>query len=220
MDDRKENPALLARQKRQLKRLEVVIDVVYAVVIWRVFMLLPRPAEEDMVWRSLDNYLLANAGMLVLVILAIVIVIIYWIQNNALFGNLERTDTIHTSISILQIFFLLMFLFAIRLGVTYEGTVIAKVFESSTAAIVGLASWMGWRYAIKDRRLLIPELSTEEAEALAERIKAEPATAMITIPCAFIGPIAWELAWFSYPLFVKVFGGVKSAVNKLRKQST
>ena len=35
------------REKRQLRRLEVVMDVVYAILIWRAFQLLPRPVKSD-----------------------------------------------------------------------------------------------------------------------------------------------------------------------------
>jgi len=40
------------REKRQLRRLEVVMDVVYAILIWRAFQLLPRPVKSD---RSLEG---------------------------------------------------------------------------------------------------------------------------------------------------------------------
>jgi hypothetical protein len=35
-----------------------------------------------------------------LVIIGIVVTIIYWIQNNVLFGNLQSTDSRHTILSI------------------------------------------------------------------------------------------------------------------------
>jgi len=208
MAETDQNTALLARETKQLRRLEVMIDVVYALVIWRVFMLFPKPARDEMAWRSLDDYLLANADIFLVVAIAIAVVIVYWLQNNTLFGNLSRTDKIHTSLSIAQIFCLLMYLLSLRLGVLYGNAVSARVFQSTTAMLLGLTAWLGWRYAIKDRRLLSPELPDAAALQFAERFKAEPITALITIPCAFIGPLVWNLAWFSYPVFVKIFGGL------------
>ena len=32
----------------------------------------------------------------------------------------------------------------------------------------------------------------------------ESITAIITIPCAFVGPFLWELSWLSYPLVVSL----------------
>ena len=132
---------------------------------------------------------------------------------DALFGNLERTDNWHTAISILQIFFLLLFLYSIRLGVLLGAGVAARLLESITAALVGIASVLGWSYAIKDRRLLAPEVSQEEARQLQERILVEPTTAIITIPCVFIGPVLWEISWFLYPLLVALVKRRKKTVK-------
>lgn len=208
-----QNTAQVARDSKQLKRLSVIIDVVYALMIFRIFMLFPKPTQDEMAWRSLNDYFLANAGSLLFVAISIAVVIVYWLQNNTLFGNLERTDKVHTSLSIAQIFCLLMYFFSIRIGVQYGDAVSAKVFQSTTAMLVGLTAWLAWRYAIKDRRLLSPELPDETARHFAQRFKAEPITALITIPCAFIGPLVWDLAWFSYPVFVKIFGRLRRMVR-------
>ncbi len=87
---------------RQLARLEVLIDVVYALVIWRLFQLIPRPMEDETrtVWEVFSD----DPRPFLTVAIGIVIVIVYWLQSNVLFGHLERTDTRHTVLSIQQIF--------------------------------------------------------------------------------------------------------------------
>ncbi len=200
MKETVEGLAKLERESRQLRRLEVLIDVVFAIVIWRVFILIPSPETADWHWDSIGPFLSSNVLTFILVALSIVIVIIYWLQNNALFNNLDRTDSRHTAISIVQIFFLLCFLLSIRLGVVLEASAGTRAFESSTAALVGIASAWGWSYAIKNRRLVSPDLTDQEAGDLQIRFLAEPITALITIPCAFIGPWIWEVSWLLYPL--------------------
>jgi len=195
-----ENLARLERESRQLRRLEVLIDVVFAIVIWRAFMLIPRPDEGGWNWDSITAMLASNILTFVIVLIGVVVAIVYWLQNNALFGNLDRTDGVHTALSILQIFFLLLFLYSIRVGATLEASSGTRAFESCTAALVGIASAMGWSYAIKNRRLISANLTDQEAGNLQIRILAEPITALITLPCAFIGPWIWEASWLSYPL--------------------
>ena len=202
--------ALLERETRQLRRLEVFMDVIFAVVLWRFFTLLPKPDEGDFDWETIGAFLAANLDRLAIVLLGVVIVIIYWIQNNALFGNLRRTDGKHTALAILQVFFLLFFLYIIRVGLSFEGTFGARFMESVAAALVGFTAVLSWMYAKKDHRLLSPAINQEDADDFQIRILAEPLTALITIPCAFIGPIAWELAWLVYPLCVKVLKRRKS----------
>ena len=106
------------------------------------------------------------------------------------------------ALSILQIFFLLLFLLSIKLGVELGGTFLSRVFESVTAALVGITGSWAWSYAIKDRRLMLPEVTDSYARELQDRILAEPITATLTILLAFAGPIVWEVGWFSYPIFV------------------
>lgn len=141
----------------------------------------------------------------VLVLVGLIIIIIYWIQNNTLFDNLERTDGRHTTLSILQIFSLLLFLYAIKLGMEVGTGTATRAIESITAFLVGFVSALRWGYAIKNRRLLSPDVTDQEASRLKKRFYAEPVTAAMTIPFAFVGPIIWEISWFLYPILVKFF---------------
>jgi hypothetical protein len=66
-----------------------MVDVVYAIIIWRAFTLLPRPTAEQLSWEQIGAFLSTNIGSFVSVIIGIVIAIIYWIQNNVRLGNLQ-----------------------------------------------------------------------------------------------------------------------------------
>ncbi len=145
--------------------------------------------------------------------LALLIVIIYWVQNNELFNYLDHTDVIHTGISLFQVFFLLLFLYAIRVGLNFEGAPDARAFESSTAVLMGLFSYASWRYAM-NHGLLSDGISREKALQIRKRNFSEPATALITIPFAFIGPWLWELSWFLYPMIRKAFSSKSAGENQ------
>ena len=202
MQDKAEDKAKLRRESLQLQRLARMIDVVYAIIIWRAFMLLPRPAAEQLNWEHIGAFLSANIGGFLAVAIGIAVTIIYWIQNNALFGNLQSTDSRHTTLAILQLFFLLIFLVSLRLGIDLGASNFTRAFESVAAALVGIAGGWGWLYAVKNHRLLLPEVSQQYAHRLRDRILAEPITAIVTVPFAFVGPILWELSWLTYPLVV------------------
>ncbi len=202
MQDKAEDKAKLRRESLQLQRLARMVDVVYAIIVWRFFMLLPRPTAEQLSWEHIGAFLSANIGSFMLVFIGIVVTIIYWLQNNVLFGNLQSTDSRHTILSILQLFFLLIFLVSLRLGIELGASNGTRALESIAAALVGIAGGWGWSYAIKNHRLLLPEVTEPYAYQLRDRILAEPITAIITIPLAFVGPILWEISWLSYPLVV------------------
>jgi len=211
MQDKAEDKAKLRRESLQLQRLARMIDVVYAIIIWRAFMLMPRPTTEQLNWEHIGAFLIANIGAFLAVVIGIIVTIIYWIQNNTLFGNLQSTDSRHTILSILQLFFLLIFLVSLRLGIDLGASDFTRAFESLAAALVGIAGSWSWLYAIKNHRLLLPEVTGLYAYRLRDRILAEPITALITIPVAFVGPILWELSWLTYPLVVWVVRGRRRA---------
>ena len=211
MQKKAENKTRHRRGSLQLHRLARIVDVVYAIIIWRSFMLLPRPGAEQLSWEHIGAFLIDNVGDFLAVIIGIVVTIIYWIQNNALFGNLQSTDSRHTILSILQLFFLLIFLVSLRLGIDLEASSLTRAFESLAAVLVGIAGGWAWSYAIKNHRLLLPEVTESHAYRLRDRILAEPITALITLPCAFGGPILWEISWLTYPLVVWVVRGRRRA---------
>jgi uncharacterized membrane protein len=191
--------------ERQLRRLERLMDVVFALVIWRIFLTLPRPAEDGAQWASLTHMLASEWQRFVLPVIAILIVVVYWLQNNALFSKLKATDAVHTGISVFQVFFLLLFLYSIGAGLQFEAAADARVFESGTTALVGITAYLGWWYAWRRGRLLAAGMAQADAAAVARRNLAEPLTALLTVPFAFVGPTAWELSWLLYPLIQRLF---------------
>ena len=191
------------REHRQLRRLETLIDVVFGITIWRLFTLLPRP-EENPEWNTLLDMLIDSGLNFAVAVIALIIVIIYWVQSNLLFKYLVRTDSWHIGISIAQMFSLLLFLYAIRVGIGFEADASTRVFESSMACLLGVFSFAGWYYALHKGKLVTDELDAEEAKTITERIKAEPVTAAITIPFA-AGMWMWELSWFVYPFVVYLY---------------
>ena len=192
------------RGARQLRRLETLTDVVYALVLWRVFMLIPRPGIGTETWTSVRDYVSDEWIALALIVIGVAFTIIYWLQSNTLFSALKRTDSRHTVLCIVQLFFVLIFLYSLRLGVELGGSLGTRLVESCAAAAVGLMAAWAWSYARRGRRLLRPDVTTEEAQALAKRITAEPITAIATIPMAFLGAVYWELTWFGYPFLARL----------------
>ena len=196
----------------QLKRLTVLMDVVFALIIWRIFMILPRPDGDMAQWNSVLQMLQNNWDDFLLVLLSTIIVIVFWVQNNNLLGKLKRTDTVHSCIAIFQLIFLLLLLYSIGLGVSYEGELVTKVMESVTTFLVGLMAYLGWRYAMLNANIVADDVTEDEAKATLEQNLAEPITAAITIPFVFVGPLAWELSWFLYPF-------IKYLFNRLSKKT-
>ena len=201
------------RESRQIRRLETLIDVVFGITLWRLFILLPRPADNP-AWNNLYE-LISDSGMeFLLVLVALIIVIIYWLQSHTLFKYLVKTDGVHSVLSVLQLFSLLMFLYAIAVGAKLEADESTRLFESIMACLLGVFSFAAWYYALHKGGLVTPELSASDASAITERIKAEPITAAITMPFAY-GMWMWELSWLVYPVVVYLYKRRNKILNKI-----
>ena len=159
-------------------------------------MMLPRPGEGDRTVRTILEMYRGQFAVLAIVLIGFVLMIVYWIQNNAVFGALERTDNRHTVLSILQICSVLLFLYAVRLGVEFDGTLGAMVFESIAATLMGGLGLAAWLYAVHDRRLVSDTVSEEDVRNLTGRLLPPSVTAVLTIGIAFLGTLWWTLAWF------------------------
>ncbi len=182
-------------QSLQLSRLERLSDVIYAVVLWRLFLLIPKPVSGEGVWHSFSEYLSENGFTLVIVVIGVMFVIIYWLQSNTLLGNLQKSDSKHTILSIIQLFILLLFLMSLNMDVVLGASVFTRLLESITAALTGLSGALAWRYGIRNRRLIQDDVNDFDARKILDGVLAEPLTALMTVPFAFAGPWMWEASW-------------------------
>ena len=96
----------LQRDRRSLRRLETLVDCVFALVIVLVTLDLPEPPDSETF--VFADYVVNRIEALVIAALGIVVVLVYWFQNNLLLGNLEHTDSKHAFLSIFQVFLLLL----------------------------------------------------------------------------------------------------------------
>ena len=196
----------LMRQEKQYERLATLIDCIYALVLVTLVTYLPLPSEEEWAGGNLTEFLTSQREDFFPVIIALVLLTIYWIQNNNLFDNLIRTDAIHTSILLLQILFVFSYLYTVFLGTEpdFEGEPIVLALQSFTASLIGIAGIISWLYAQQNHRLLSEKLTAPEIREKKLNLLAEPITALVTFPFAFLGGIFWEISWLSYPLIIRL----------------
>lgn len=193
--------AELERNTKQLTRLERLIDIIFAILIWMVFQNLPIPSAEEFETLSNAEIIKEYLNSFIMIFIGMFLIITYWGQNNRVFGNLVRTDARHTVLSLLQMVFLLLYLYTITFEIEFPGRPVALALQGFTLALSGFMAVFAWSYAKKDRRLLSDAINDDEAEQLKIGIFAEPFAATFTIPFAFFGPLTWNLSWLSLILF-------------------
>lgn len=196
------------RDKNQLRRLQTLMDVIFGVLIIRLFMILPQPAE--VLKGGKDPLLIFGEGQFIMFIIGIILVSIYWFQSNKTNGNLVATDGKHSFISILQMLFLLLYFYSIGLDAATHSDLLALFMQSVTLALAGFAGFAAWIYASKHAELISEAVTEKEVNDIKISILTEPLAALFTIPFAFIGAGLWNLSWLS----VIVFGWFLKRRNK------
>ncbi|HBH50060.1 MAG TPA: hypothetical protein DDX98_15555 [Bacteroidales bacterium] len=182
------------RGLKQLMRLGTIIDVIYGLMIFRLFLLMPRPEVDNFGAAELVEVLKTSYLNYLAMTVGIVLIIIYWQQSNLIFGNLERTDSKHATISILQVFSLMLYLYFVRLDLEFDGAVIALKMESIALALAGFLSVLSWHYAIKNK-FVTDSITVREKNQTYLKLLPEPIVSALTFPFAVLGPDIWTLAW-------------------------
>jgi len=178
----------------QLARLATLTDVVYAVALVLIISWLPLPEESHsggVVW--IGELWAEYATNIVAVIIGLVFIILYWIRSNTLMTALDRTDGVHTGLTIASVFFLLLLLYVVRVSEQVVGPS-RRAGESIAVALIGLAAGAAWWHA-RRRGLVRAGISREERTAVQIEAFAEPLSALVTLPFAFVGELAWNLSW-------------------------
>jgi uncharacterized membrane protein len=183
-----------ATARSQLERLATLTDVVYAVALVLIIQWLPMPEEshaEGVVW--LVDLFAEYASNIVAVLIGLVFVILYWIRSNTLLTALDRTDGVHTGFSIASVFFLLFLLYIVRVSEQVAGPS-RRAGESVAVALIGLAAAAAWWWA-RRKGLTRDGLSHEDRVGVQLEAFTEPVAALITLPFAYVGELAWNLSW-------------------------
>lgn len=186
--------AIIERGEKQLFRLGVIIDVLYALIIYRLFTFMPNPDIDGFDRDELYKVLTESYLNYTVIAIGLVLVILYWGMSNLQFGNLKRTNSTHSTLSLLQIFALMLYIYFVRLDAEFEGEVLLMQMQSLFLAIAGFLSLGSWHYAIKND--LVSDAPTKvEKETMYIKFMPEPVVSILTFPLAWFGPGIWTLGW-------------------------
>lgn len=185
-----------------LNRLRRFIDIVYAVIFFHMITNY-LPLIEDMEWTHKEYGLLSHmadsSNELLRIFIGAGLALMYWNQNNGLFKNLVKTNGTHVALSLIQLFLVCLYVFFAIADPDLE-THSSPALQAASLALAGFISVWSWIYASKNN--MINESFTEEdINNITRSNFMEPATAVVNIGLAFVGPMVWTLAWFVLPPF-------------------
>ena len=123
-----------------------------------------------------------------------ILILLYWGQSHIIFGNLKRTDSRLSILAVLQAFFVLLYLYFIRLDLEMGGQTLVLRLESVSLAIAGGIGVWAWHHA-NNKGLVTETVSDLEKDKTYLKLMPEPITSLLTFPFAVFGPDIWTISW-------------------------
>jgi hypothetical protein len=177
-----------------LNSINIVINVLYALLIFQVFLILPRPGDPLLEYQTLSQIYSENLSQLLVIVVGLILIIMYWIQFNRQLGNLVRSSPIHAAMSVLQMFCLMIYLYFVRFDMEFDGMKLALQMESIFLALAGFIGAFSWRYARK-QLLTSNQITDDEELSIFYSLLPEPSASLFTLPFASFGPGIWTLSF-------------------------
>lgn len=179
-----------------LNSVKIVVNVLFALLIFQAFLILPRPGDSLLEYNSLTEIFSENLMSLLVIIVGLILIIMYWIQFNSLIGNITCSTPMHAILALSQVVLLMIYLYFLRFDMEYDGMTLALQMESIFLALAGFVGAFNWRYA-KSIGLTSDQITDEEEMDLFYKVLPEPIAALISLPFAVMGPDIWSIAFLS-----------------------
>jgi hypothetical protein len=192
--NKERSKSVLQRNTQLLKSLRIVINVLYALLIFEAFMILPRPDDPELKYSSLEQIYSDNVMALVVILVGMIMTITYWIQFNKQIGNLERSSNVHAALAIFQMVCLMLYLYFVQFDLIYDGMTLALQMESVFLSLAGFIGAFNWSYARRNN-LTSSQIDETEEQAFLYEILPEPLAALFSLPFAVYGPNVWTLSF-------------------------
>lgn len=186
--------AQLERGKSFLFSLKILTNVIFALLLFQIFMILPRPDDPMLEYYSLTQIFSGYVDKLMVILIGIILVVVYWIQINKQLGNLIRSTGFHASMAISQLFCLMLYLYFVRFDMEFDGLEIALQMQSVFLAFAGFIGVYNWVYARRNG-LTSKKINHQEEKYMFYQLLPEPSAALFSLPFAGFGPEAWTLSF-------------------------
>ena len=177
-----------------LESLKVIINVLYGLMIFQAFLILPRPDDPELVYHTLPEIFSENIMQIVVILIGLFMLITYWIQFNKQLGNLVRSSPTHAVLSIIQMICLMVYLYFVRFDLEFDGMTLALQMESVFLALAGFIGVYNWMYARRNS-LTSDQINDEEEKTIFYQLLPEPMASLFSLPFAIISPAAWTLSF-------------------------
>jgi hypothetical protein len=203
LDGLDRHPARDGRRSRPLRRLEVFVDVVYALITFQILSYLPPVRDMSWVGRPLGPLgpLVGNGRELWRVVMGVGITAICWYVGSRRLSRVRETDGVHTTLILLQTAIIYLFIYFAICDPTLAGGASSRALQCGSLALASALGQLAWGYA-RWRDFVDAGTPPEQLDGISRLGRVETATPMLNMPLAWVGTISWTLGWFVIPFMI------------------
>ena len=174
--------------------LKILMNALFALLLFQAFMILSRPDDPLLEYYSLAQIFTGNTDELLLILVGMILIVVYWVQNNKQLANLKRSSGTRAALAVSQMFALMIYLYFMRFDMEFEGLEIALYMQRVFLAPAGFIGVFNWVYARRND-LTLDRIDDAEEKYRFFQLPPEPSAALFSLAFAGYGPEVWILSF-------------------------
>ena len=176
-----------------IQRLARLSDIIFAVAMTILAIVFAPVPMDDISRETATQVLMQQLPGMGIYALTFITLAFYWFTHVHQFKHYQKTDAIHTFLTLFSLLFVVLFTYASDLSGAYEGVFAINLFYSSAAIGVGVFSTAAWIYGTQNRRLVAPDLSDETIRHVRQESYIEPGIYLLAIGTGWLVSWGWSI---------------------------
>ena len=177
-----------------IQRLARLSDIIFAVAMTLLALVFDPIPMDQISPDTVSQILLQQLPALVIYAITFVTIAFYWFIHINQFKHYQKTDAVHTFLTLFSLLFVVLLTYASNLSESYEGVLAVDIFYSLSAIGIGSFSTVAWIYGTYNRRLVQADLPDETIRSMRQEGYIEPIIYLLAIGAGFLAPWGWDIA--------------------------
>ena len=187
----------LKHSQQSLLRLERISDGIFLLAMMLMVLQFDLPALEGQLSASqLREFLLSQLPALYIYFGTYILIAFYWLSHLHQFKFYQKTDSIHTWLTLLSLMFVVIIPYTNDLSSLYPVNSDVQIFYSLNLFLVGILSYLSWWYGTNNHRLVSENLDKRSAQYISIESLIEPFLCLLSVIISIINPFYWEWTFF------------------------
>lgn len=184
-----------------IQRLARLSDIIFAVAMTILAIAFDPIPLDNISPETAVQLLLQQLPAMGIYAITFITLAFYWFTHVHQFKHYQKTDAVHTFLSLFALFFVVLLTYASNLSESYEGVFAIELFYSLAAIGVGIFSTVAWIYGTQNRRLVASDLSDETIRHVRQESYIEPIIYLLAIVIGWLIPGGWSIiVIFGFPI--------------------